>query len=363
LPGGGFGDLDQPPAVPKLAQRPLSTASYVQLAKEWKQYIAKHGESVDALVNLGMAYDYSGQEEAALNAARRAFRVDSDDPKALTFFAKMLAVYKGDEKKALVLLERCLGLAPDYEDALIMLATTYMRRGKFNKSEEIFKTLFSQRVIPRPLQDYAYNMLVGLPPDAVLITNGDNDTFPPLALQAGMDFRKDVVIINRSLLNLKAYAEAVFKSHPRIRPKGPIEPDENEILSSTLIKRMLLEHRVPLYFAATLNFDSLFSRPENLVVEGVNLRASGKGLGEEESAVLFLEKYRLDSATDWNFAWDLMPAVSKLMKNYVGGIIKTVNKKHVDGATRRRLLDKAEAIAGFHDMAGMEKIIRSLRKR
>lgn len=55
----------QPPAVPRLTERALDRASYVQLAKDWKEYIEKNGESAGALVNLGLAYDYSGQLDAA----------------------------------------------------------------------------------------------------------------------------------------------------------------------------------------------------------------------------------------------------------------------------------------------------------
>ena len=60
----------QPPRVPRLADRQLDKASYVELAQQWKKYIEEHGETADALVNLGMAYDYSEELEAALVAAR-----------------------------------------------------------------------------------------------------------------------------------------------------------------------------------------------------------------------------------------------------------------------------------------------------
>ncbi len=354
--------FSQPPAVPRLTERCLDQASYVQLAKEWKEYIAKNGENAEALVNLGRAYDYSGQLEAAYEVARRALNADHDNPRALEFLGKMLATYKSDEKNALIYLERCRTIAPEYKEGLIMLSVVYLRQGKWNKADDVFKTLFDQRVMPRPLQDLAYNMLVGLPKGAVLITNGDNDTFPPLALQAGMDFRKDVILINRSLLNLESYADAVFKRHPHIKPRGGVKAVENEILSTTLLKKMVNEHKAPIYFASTVSGGGYNFVPEGMIIEGINLRVAKEGTGPEESARLFFEKYRLDSATDWDFAWSLLPSISKLMKNYVSGMIKSSMRDGIAAPTKKRLLDKALEIARFHEMSRLESNILAMQK-
>ncbi len=63
-------------------------------------------------------------------------------------------------------------------------------------------------------------MLRALPPFAVLLTNGDMDTFPLLAVQETEGFRKDVIIVNRSLLNAGVYA-AYVRDHCQL----PIPPD------------------------------------------------------------------------------------------------------------------------------------------
>lgn len=362
--------IAQPQPVPKLRERGLDKAAYVALAKEWKQYIDKHGETADALVNLGMAYDYSEEKEAAVIAGRRAVELEPDNPQALAFLGKMMTIWLENDEEALSLLERCVQVAPDYENGLTMLGAVHLKRGDREAAEHTFKTIFDQRVISQPLQDYAFNMLAGLPPGAVLITGGDNDTFPPLALQAGMDFRKDVIVINRSLLNHQTYTRAVFRDHPSITPDYDIETHETKIdsdgnatvLSNILIEKMIDEQKAPVFIAASAN-KPYFGFDRELHIEGINFRTTKKGLSAEESARLFLNTYRLDSATDWNFPWPLVPAVSHLLSNYVIAMVRLAHEGELKSETKLRILDRAAAIADFHKLTQLSNTIESIRKK
>ncbi|KMQ49440.1 hypothetical protein CHISP_3651 [Chitinispirillum alkaliphilum] len=57
----------------------------------------------------------------------------------------------------------------------------------------------------RPHIEFARWLLAHLPPNAILITSGDLDTYPLVALQQAENFRPDVVVVNSSLLNLRPY--------------------------------------------------------------------------------------------------------------------------------------------------------------
>jgi hypothetical protein len=351
-----------PQSVPRMTDRCLDKASYVELAREWQKYIDEHGPTPEALVNLGMAHDYCREVEAAIIAARQAVDLDPDSPMALAFLGKMLSKYKDDTEESVKLLERCRDIAPGYEFGLTNLATIYLRRGELSKSDEVFKTMFDQQLVARPLQDFAYNMMVGLPAGAVLITNGDNDTFPPLALQAGKKFKTDVIILNRQLLNLDRYRDAFFKRYPSIHPGGDMKAAADLTPAHTLIERMVKKPDVTVYFAPTVPMGQIGFSPE-LSLEGINRKAAGKGISTEASARLLLESYRLDSATDWGYAWDISYNTSRLMSNYVSAMIKLVHEGQPDKTTRTRLLAKARTIAEFHQDERLLHIIRSLESK
>ncbi len=77
-------------------------------------------------------------------------------------------------------------------------------------------------------RDYAHNMLAPLAENGFVFTNGDNDTFPLWCLQEVEKYRKDVRVVNLSLLNTDWYVKQLRDEEPKV-PMNVSDEDLRQI--------------------------------------------------------------------------------------------------------------------------------------
>ncbi len=83
----------------------------------------------------------------------------------------------------------------------------------------------ASRAHERMARDFAYDMLQSVEPYGILITAGDNDTFPLWYAQEVEGIRPDVTLANLSLMNTEWHLRQLARRKtPRLRPRGGRAP-------------------------------------------------------------------------------------------------------------------------------------------
>ncbi|WP_343634972.1 SUMF1/EgtB/PvdO family nonheme iron enzyme [Fluviicola sp.] len=112
--------------------------------------------------------------------------------------------------------------------------------------------MFAINELPVGLLNWGYNVMSELDENAVLFTCGDNDTYAAWIMQAVKKMRKDVTVVNTSLIELEGYRNRLLKElgYPPLTLKEATT-DEEYLQNKDKIYRHFFQGKRPVYVATT----------------------------------------------------------------------------------------------------------------
>lgn len=219
--------------------------------------------------------------------------------------------------------------------------------------------------------NYNFNVLNGLPKNAILFTSGDNDTFPCWILQS-MGVRRDVTVINTSLLNLDAYMKTLF-SELGIEPMSLPKDAEGNLTQASFEKfnQDMIQHctknskSLPVCVSLTTagRDDFIKSIESNLYLTGLAYEFKTESM--DNMAVMkrnFEQNYALDYL-DKAFYDDISKAmVQEMNRNYLVPMMKLYEHYQLAGDLARQSQLKTRILAIGKGTKQESQIIEHLNK-
>jgi hypothetical protein len=202
--------------VYSLVKQKQTTDWYKAQAKLWKEHLDKNPKDGEGWVN----YYTANRMLKIYNEGVKQHDLDSIENKLVkkhipnTFEYHYIATWNSgyrDVEAYDVHLKKAQELGPDRVELFDDLTNYYEIRREKENSESIAKKWFASNDMSAGIYTWNYNMLQSVEDNAILITFGDNDTYPAWVLQRAKKIKPDVSVINASLIGLQDYRETYFK--------------------------------------------------------------------------------------------------------------------------------------------------------
>jgi hypothetical protein len=258
-----------------------------------------------------------------------------------------------DNSQSLKYLHKAYEIRPNDSRVLIDMMTQAELEGDLENYTSYAKQYYKLNDTPARILNWAYNILSEVDKNAIVFTAGDNDTYATWLVQEAKSYRKDVKIINTSLILLDEYRNLKFKElgipELKLSTENTKTNEENDKNREAVFAHILEQKNRSVYVSvsAAQQFTEKYS--ESLHLTGLAYKYSVEPLDNLSLLIRNFEKRYLMDHLKQSFTFTIsekiadncdglyLPGLTKLYKHYKGA---EENQKAAD--TKQLLLEVAE---------------------
>lgn len=274
------------------SQPHLVESNFVEYFSKRSKYIDKNTKEI------------STSEQSDLdNIVTTAALLDQDSYQ----YNYMEYVNRGRSIAAFTYLEKAEAAYPNNVELYDDFVYHYELSSNTNQKAVYCKKLHESNIIPAGIMEYNYNVLMSMDKNAVLLTNGSDDTFPIFIWQVIKGVRKDIKVINLDMLSEVSYVENKAKE-AGIKIKKQASPVKT-------IEYILDNNSgANIYVGHTLSQKILKKYQEQLYLSGLTYQYSSGSIDNIEEAV---KRYEKDFDLEQLKKNQEISRVNKLNLNYI----------------------------------------------
>lgn len=302
----------KPQKVYRIVYEHQSNDWYKTQAELWKNEIDKNPQNAEAWHNYYNAVRYAHFEDIDSDQKKKKLAgLIEDMGKAIpgTYEYYLLKYWTTHDLEDLTLIKKAYELKPDEPETYYPFIDHNEVNGNKAETSKWLANLYLSQDISPGLLNYNHNVLMSVLPNALLITNGDNDTYPAWILQQVHNVREDVLVLNASMSTIDGYLAMKLKDHgidldvSDLKKKSVVNGQFSKKSFIDNFRNRLIEKypEIPVYYALTVYNVLIEDIKEQLFVVGLAQRYSKKRMDNTAVVKKNLENnLRLDHLKfDW----------------------------------------------------------------